>query len=176
MAPLFKNVAQTEVLPRDSVVRVTFAQENSLFARDASFAADFAALYPKLNLNNLALPISKNPAVAGETTAVVDMRLNIHWVAAELVKAIENVTGMFIKVSVIEKLSSSAAQRSTTNAGAVERQQAQQQYAASDSFFDTIARSVGATITAVKWAAVVVVVLLIFLYWGQIKNALPGRK
>lgn len=179
-APLFVNVLPSSWLERGDTLRVTFAQEHSYLARDASFASDIAAVWSKLfNVGGLAYPITRPAATRGETIAVIDMRLTARTTVAELVNVMENISGFYVEVTRVEKLTATQAKAAPTNAGAQERENVRaetEKERDEGSIFGQVSRALGATVTAVKWAAVVAVVLLIVIYGGDIANTLTRRK
>lgn len=165
MPVLFKNVTPTERIPHGSIVRVAFAQEHSAIARDASFASDFNSLWPKLfNVGGIAYPIGLNPSLRGDTVAVVDFRFGKDSTPAELVRALDGISGYWIEVTSLERLGALPASKAASNAGATERESVKMEAykdAASGDWMATIARGAGATLTTVKWVAILALVLTI---------------
>lgn len=177
MTAVFKNVAPGAPLNRGDVVRIGFAQETSYLARDVSFVTDFGSIWGKLfNIGDMAYPISKNSVARGQTTAVVDLRMTRPVSAAELVNALDNVSGFFVQVASLERLNASQAARAPTSTGAQQRESVRAEnikQEEDESIFHKIAKATGTALNVTKWVSVVLVVAVIILFIKYGKDLLP---
>lgn len=187
MTAVYKNITPSARLAKGDVVRVSFAQEHAYLALDASFANDFGAIWSRLfelnvpNLGNPAFPIGKNSVTKGMTTTVADLRVTRPVAASDLVTAMDVVSGFYVTVSGIEKLSAADAAGAASTRGAVQREvvrvetQAEQSQA---SWWNQLASATGFTLGALKWAAIGLVVVVFLMYGPQLlkETRLIARK
>ena len=174
MSTSLRNLTMdTRLFPSD-VVRVSFADDNGWIA-GYGFTRNFPNVYARLRQTALFLPVSPDTSGNGASVAVVDCEMLQPVAARDLLSALNAAAGYSVQVTTLERLQGNATELDSQAAsardgsGSADAERAAAAVTASNevssnSFFQHAADSLGTTLSAVKWLAILaVVVILIFL-------------
>jgi hypothetical protein len=116
------NVSASQIIPRGSVLRITFAERLSL-QLDSSFAQTYRDdVYANIAGTQLLYPIVADGAIDGEPSATTDCRVSTDAALSTVLAALNDLSPWFVRVAKVQMLTQSQAAQSAQDAGAQQRQ------------------------------------------------------
>lgn len=174
------NVAASQVLPKGSVLRITFAERYSIQI-DSSFAGSYRdEVYANIAGTKLLYPITADGAIDGESTATTDCRVSTDTALSNILAALDALSPWFVRVARVQLLTTTEAQAAATTDGAQQRQDAtntQQQTQDASNPLSQLADGLGVALSTVKWVAIVALVgAIVWFAPGLVTAAKAGVK
>lgn len=187
METKFVGLTSTQVLGVNTVLRITVVDAD-WFLRDLAtplplidtraFARRLNDFWASLASLGMGYPVSPNPAIKDATVGVIDFRLRTQETAATLLRALETKQGVFMRVSEISKLSEAQAKVAAGDRGAQQReavkaveQQRQDAPGPVNKFMGDISRTLGTSLTVVKYLAIVALFIGLIYVASKTKRA-----